>query len=98
MTIAEVKELYKGEYTEVEVYEPINRGKHNPNRIHTDNCYDLGDCSPHGNYAEDMAVGLYQLMSEEDYNHTLLSNADLYADFEGWYGDKNAKVLCIMIK
>ena len=37
------------------------------------NGYDLGDCAPHGNYAEDMAVGLYQLMSEEDYNHTLLS-------------------------
>ena len=31
MTIAEVKELYKGEYAEVEVYEPISRGKHYPN-------------------------------------------------------------------
>jgi hypothetical protein len=42
----------------------------------------IGDYSPHGDYTEDMEVGLYQLMSEEDYNHKLLSNTDLYADFD----------------
>ena len=26
------------------------------------------------------------------------ANCDIYADFEDWYGNKNAKVLCIMIK
>lgn len=98
MTIAEVKELYKGEYAEVDVYEPISRGEHYPKQFHTDNCYGLGDCSPHGDYTENMEVGLYQLMSEEDYDHTLLSNTDLYADFDSWFGDRNAKILCIMIK
>lgn len=45
-----------------------------------------------------MEVGLYELMNEEEYNNTLMANGDIYADFEDWYGDKDAKVLCIMIK
>lgn len=98
MTVAEVKELYKGEYVDLEVYKPLSRGYYYPNCFHGDNCVSLGDDSPHGNYTEDMEAGLYELMDQEDYNNTLMANCDLYADFKDWYGDKNAKVLCIMIK
>lgn len=41
MTIAEVKELYKGKYAEIDVYEPISRGEYYPKQFHTDNCYGL---------------------------------------------------------
>ena len=50
------------------------------------------------NYDDDMEVGLYELMDEEEYNNTIMANCDIYADFEDWYGDKDAKVLCVMIK
>ena len=98
MTVAEVKELYKGEYVDLEVYKPLSRGHYYPNHFHGDNCVGLGDGSPEGDYTEDMEVGLYELMDEEEYNNALMANGDIYADFEDWYGDKDAKVLCIMIK
>lgn len=53
---------------------------------------------PNGDYTEDMEVGLHELMDEEDYNQSLLAGCDITADFEDWYGDRNAKILCIMIK
>ena len=88
MTVAEVKELYKGEYVDLEVY----------NHFHGDNCVELSNCSPEGDYTEDMEVGLYELMDQSEYNNTLMANCDIYADFDDWYGNKNAKILCIMIK
>lgn len=98
MTIKEVIEENKGKYTELEVYKARSNGKYYPNSFHTDNCELLGDTSPYGNFSEDMEVGLYELMNEEEYNNTIMTNCDIYADFEDWYGDKDAKVLCIMIK
>lgn len=98
MTIAEVKELYEGKYSNVEIYKPCSNGKYYPNHFHTDNCVGLGEGSPHGDYTEDMEVELYELMDQDEYNNTLMANFDTYADFEDWYGDKNAKVLCMMIK
>lgn len=98
MTIKDVKKEYKGEYVELEVYEAVSGGKYYPSSFHTDNCRSLGEDSPHGNYDDDMEVGLYELMNEEEYNNTIMTNCDIYADFEDWYGDKDAKVLCIMIK
>ena len=73
MTIKDVKEEYKNEYAELEVYKAMSGGKYYPSNFHMDNCRSLGEDSPHG-------------------------NCDIYADFEDWYGNKNAKVLCIMIK
>lgn len=98
MTIKEVIEKNKGKYTELEVYKSLEKGKNYPSNFHTDNCRSLGEDSPHGNYDDDMKVGLYELMDEEEYNNTIMANCDIYADFEDWYGNKNAKVLCIMIK
>lgn len=98
MTIKDVKEEYKNEYAELEVYKAMSGGKYYPSNFHMDNCRSLGEDSPHGNYDDDMKVGLYELMDEEEYNNTIMANCDIYADFEDWYGNKNAKVLCIMIK
>ena len=98
MTIKEVIEKNKGKYTELEVYKSLEKGKNYPNSFHTDNCRSLGEDSPYGNYNDDMEVGLYELMDEEEYNKTIMANCDIYADFDDWYDNKNAKVLCIMIK
>lgn len=76
MTVGEVKELYKGEYVDLEVYKPLSRGHYYPNCFHGDNCVSLGDDSPHGNYTEDMEAGLYELMDEEEYNNTIMANVD----------------------
>lgn len=92
MTIKEVKEMYKGQYYEIEVYEPNSRGNHYPNHFHTDNCKFTEE------FTDESEVGLYELMDEEDYNHSIMANTSDYADFEEWYGNKEAKVLCIMLK
>ncbi len=91
-TLAEIKEMYKGEYVEMEVYRPISYGRQYPNHFHTDNCRSVE------NYSDSEVVGLYELMDEDDYDASILANGCIYADFEGWYGDKNAKILCIMLK
>ena len=41
--------------------------------------------------------GDVQLMDEEEYDSTILANAMYDADFEDWYGDKNAKVLVVVL-
>lgn len=91
MTIKEVKELYKDEYADMEVYRP-NCIRNYPNHFHTDNCSFTEE------FTDESEVGLYELMDEEDYNNSIMSNVSDYADFEGWYGNKNAKILCIMLK
>ena len=92
MTIGEVKELYNGDYNDIEVYEPLSKGKHYPSEFHTDNCKCIES------FSDNMEVGLYELMNQDDYNDTLMANCDIYADFDDLYGDKNAKIICIMIK
>ena len=91
-TIKEVKELYKGKYAQIEVYKAIGAGEHYPNHFHTDNCKDIEE-----GFNDETEVGLYELMDEDDYNHSILANSCTSADFEEWYGDKDAKVLCIML-
>lgn len=92
MTIKEVKEMYKGQYCEIEVYKPNSGGNHYPNHFHTDNCKFTEE------FTDESEVELYELMDEEDYNHSIMANTSEYADFEGWYGNKEVKVLCIMLK
>lgn len=92
MTIREIMDMY--DVADVEVYESKGVGPHFPNHFHTDNCvavenYDI-------NQEHDRI--LYEVMDEEEYNQTILANTSVLADFEGWYGDKDAKVLCIMIE
>ena len=91
MTIKEIKEMYEGQYEEIEVYSALSVGKHYPDHFHTDNCKFTEE------FTDESKVGLYELMDEEDYNHSIMANASDYADFENWYGNKEAKVLCIML-
>ena len=44
-----------------------------------------------------MEVSFYQFFNEDDYNNEILANCDITVDFNDCYGNKNAKVLCIMV-
>lgn len=92
MTIKEVKEIYKGQYENIEVYRPNGIGNHYPNHFHTDNCKFTEE------YTDDSEVGLYELMDEEDYEHSINANSCVTTDFMEWYDNKKAKVLCIMLR
>lgn len=95
MTIKEIKEMYKGQYEDIEVYKVSSSnsvGKHYPSNFHTDNCEQVEE------FTDESEVGLYELMDENEYNHSIMANSDIYADFEDWYGNKDTKILCIMLK
>lgn len=92
MTIKELKEIFKNRYVDMEVYEANSKGKYYPRTFHTDNCRWIDD------YTEESEVGLYELMDEEDYNNSLLANSSFSFSFEDYYGNKDVKILCIMLK
>lgn len=92
MTIKEVKKMYKGQYEDIEVYKPNSIGRYYPNHFHTDNCKFTEE------YSDESEVGLYELMVEEDYKHSINANSCVTTDFEEWYGNKKAKVFCVMLK
>lgn len=46
---------------------------------------------------DDMEAVSYQLADEDMYNETVLANSEIAADFDDWYGDDTAKVLCILL-
>lgn len=92
MKIRDLKEMYKGEYCEVEVFKANESGEYYPDHFHTDNCETTDD------YDDDTEIGIYSLMDEEEYNNTILVNGCVTADFGEWYGNKDAKVLCLLIK
>ena len=89
MTVKEVKEMYKGQYEEIEVYSTWNVGKHYPDHFHTDNCKFTEE------FTDESKVGLYELMDEEDYNNSILANCSV--EFEEIY-EKNDKILVIVIE
>lgn len=95
MTIADVKELFKNEYVDYEVYKPYNNNC--LSRFDMDSCYQLSPLL-NRNYDDNMEVSFYQFMDENDYNREILANCDITLDFYDCYADKNAKILCIMVK
>lgn len=76
---------------DIEIFYSRN-GKPN---IHSDNLesLDIGidDICWHGN------VLTSEPMTESEYNKTVLANSCISADFETWYGDKNAQVMVVLI-
>ena len=92
MTVSEVKELYDYDFTEVEVYVPKSIDNNYPVIFTADNCIQID------NYEDDEEVGLYQLMDEAAYNQYLKTGCVKHIDFENYYGYKDAKVLCVMLK
>ena len=92
MTIGELKELLKEhgkEYCDIEVFVPTSCKLDKP--FHTDSIQGTDD------YNDNSKVLDYEIMDEEDYGTSVLANSCVRADFEEWYDDKNAKVLCILI-
>ena len=84
MTVGEVKEMYSGRYVDCEIWEDGGNGT-----FHTDNIRSRDD-------GDDVVD--WELMDEDDYEHSVLANSCTVADFESWYGDSGAKVLCILVE
>ena len=91
MTVKELKAKYENLYVGIEVYRPFGIGEHYPNHFHTDNCRFVDD------YSEDEEVGLCELMSEKNYDRIFCGNCCVTADFYSWYGNRDAKILCLML-
>lgn len=92
MTIKEVKEHYKGQYVECEIY----RFTDFTHRVHSDFIYTPDDIE-NDLYNENEEVVYEELMDEEEYGMTVIANCDVTADFEDWFGDKNAQILVIIL-
>lgn len=93
MTIKEVKEYYKGKYTDCEIYRWCdNRNK----KVHTDYICETDDMI-NDIYNENEEVEFDSLMDEKEYDMTINANSGIKADFGEWYDDKNAKVLVIVL-
>lgn len=88
MTVREVKEMFKGDYVDVEVYE--DKFQHRVG-FHTDFIKDVED------YSDDDEVLEYQLMDEDEYSQSILANTGEQADFSDWYDDKDVEVLILKI-
>lgn len=92
MVVSEVKNMFKNQYVDIEYY----RSNDNHSHIITFNmeyCTGIDACE----VTNDMEVIAYQLMNEQEYNENLLANSGITCDFDDWYGDKTAKVLCILL-
>lgn len=92
MTIKEVKEYYRGQYVECEIY----RFTDFTHRVHSDFIYTPDDIE-NDQYNENEEVVYEELMDEEEYGRTVIANGDVTADFEDWFGDKNAQILVIIL-
>ena len=91
-TREEVKKM-AAQAAEVEIYR-FNQADRYIRGIHTDNtaCMDMSI----DNLPEDF-TGQVELMDEEEYGNTILANSSMDADFEDWYGNRDAKVLVVVL-
>lgn len=87
-TVAEIKEMYKGRYDDIEFY----RFRFGQKNIHTDyiEYIDYEDVS------DDAPVEDFELMDEERYNFSVQANCES-ADFKTWYGNSDARVLVVIV-
>lgn len=92
MTIGEVKNMFKDQYADVEYYRNIFNCTHQID-FNLEHCTGVDACEVN----DDMEAVSYQLADEDTYNKTVLANSEIAADFEDWYGDVTAKVLCILM-
>ena len=88
MTIGQLKQELKGQYAGTEVY----RFRDNLHIISSEYITAINDETDHDEVCE------YKLMDENEYNHTVYANSSYTADFEGYYDNKDAKVLIIVLK
>jgi hypothetical protein len=91
-----ISELLKEEISEcedIEVY-TYSGEKHN---IHTD-CITSLDIDITNVYCDGIDDFDFEVMDEDDYNTSVLANTGILADFKDTYGNKDAKVLVIVLK
>lgn len=81
------------EYADIEVYEPMfNNDDTRSYAFATDFIKAVDEDE------QNREVIHYSLMDEEDYNNSICGNTGLKADFDEWFDDKNAKILCVLVK
>lgn len=91
MTVKNIIEAKKNEVAAVEVWQYTNKDK----RLHTDYITNIDEIYGAEMY-ENLEADSYYVMDESDYDSTICANGDS-ANFAEWYGNKNAKVLVIML-
>lgn len=89
MTVKEVTEMYKGQYVDIEVYEPTSFRGRDP--FHTDAIRYTEE------YSEDAEVTGYNLADKEEYQNSVGVNCDLGWEWEDCY-EPDDKILLIKIK
>lgn len=87
MTVKELKEQYKGKCAGTELY----RYRDGIHEIHADSIFAVNDD------CDDQEVCDFKLMGESEYNKTIYAHSTYTADFDDYFGDKNAKVLIIVL-
>lgn len=92
MTVREILAREKGNYTTYEVW----KYKDGTHRLHTDFIENIDSDTDISTYGDAEAY-YYNLFDEEDYNGSINANSCVTDDFEQLYGDKDAKVLVIML-
>lgn len=88
MTVKEIKERYDGQYVEVEYY-VFNGSDHRIKDYTVSSDIDMV-------ITGETKAEAYELMDESEYNRSLCGS--IQANFGDWYGDKDAKVLVIVVK
>ena len=88
-TVAEVKEMYKGRYADIEFY----KFKFGQKIIHTD-CIEYID---YEDVSDDAPVENFELMDEERYDFSVLDNSCPEEDFKTCYGSSEARVLVVIV-
>jgi len=93
MTINEIINEHQ-DVAVVEVYASIGKGPYFPDHIHESNC------NPVYSYSKDREREhiLYRVMNARTYEETMLADSCIEADFAEWFGNRDAKVLVILIE
>lgn len=86
--IKDMKNIDKNIY-DYDIYRYIDN---NNKKLHTDYIQAIYE-----NY-ENMEVKEYYILGEQEYDDTILANSSYYADFGSWCGNKNAKILVIIVE
>lgn len=88
MKIKELLKKCENEYYSFEIYKIEGDKFHTDFIKNIDNEYSIKEL-------KEMEVKDYELMNEEDYNNTILTNSCENANFEELYGKKDAVILVI---
>lgn len=88
--IKEIKEIYKkNNCCDYEIYKKNNKN----GSIHTDNLITVDERD-----LEKYNIHDYEIMDQEKYDHSILANSCIRADFQTWYDDEKAKILIIIVE